>query len=411
MTPSRALTCSACAKTFAPLAIASCDECWAPLEPVYDWPAVRTSLDREPLAARPPGLWRYRDLLPVEAPSDGHDDAVGTTPLLRASRLGGELGIADLFVKYEAACHPTLSFKDRLVAVALAKARELGMTTVACASTGNLAMALAAGAAAAGLRSVILVPDGIEAAKLAATAAYGAILVHVRGNYDRASLLASRIADRGQWGVVNANLRAYYAEGGKTVGYEIAEQLGWRLPGHVVCPIAGGSLLTRIDKAFGELRRLGLVDDAEARIHGVQPAGCNPVVAAWRAQATEPRPVKPDTIVHSLAVGDPPDGARALAVIRRTGGRADDPTDLESVEALRHLARTEGLLAETAGGTVVAAARRLAAGGAFTDGRPVVLVITGHGLKTTDTLEADVPRAVTIDGTLEAFDAFWRERG
>jgi threonine synthase len=362
-------------------------------------------LTRDAIASRPRDLWRYRELLPV----DGEDllgRGTGFTPLLPAPRLGRRLGIRDLRIKHDAACHPTLSFKDRLVAVSLTKAREFGIETVGCASTGNLANALAAGAAAAGLRAVILVPEDLEAAKLAATAAYGATLVGVRGNYDRVNRLCAQIAGERRWGIVNVNLRAYYGEGSKTVGFEIAEQLGWSFPGHVVSPLAGGSLITKVERAFRQLVEVGLVANEPVAFHGAQPAGCAPIVGAWREGRAQLRPVKPDTLVRSLAIGDPADGLAAVATIRESGGRGEDPTDGEVVEGIRLLAETEGLFAETAGGTVVAAARRLAEHGAFADGRTVVLLITGHGLKTTEALGGS-PFSAVIDAKLSDFEAFW----
>jgi len=404
------LQCRACGKTRDKDPVAACEDCWAALEPIYDLDAAARTFTREAIAARPRDLWRYRELLPVDGePSVGR--GTGFTPLLSAPRLGACLGIADLWIKYDAACHPTLSFKDRLVAVALTKAKELGMDTVGCASTGNLANAVAAGAAASGLRAVVLVPEDLEAAKVAGTAVFRPTLVGVRGNYDRVNRLCVQIADRRGWGFVNVNLRAYYGEGSKTVGYEVAEQLGWTLPGHVVAPMAGGSLASKVWKAFGELVRLGLVDEAPVAIHGAQPAGCSPIVGAWKEGLESLRPVKPSTLVRSLAIGDPADGPAALQTIRCTGGRAEDPPDDEVLDGVRLLAETEGLFAETAGGTVVAAARRLAAAGAFSDRRAVVLLITGHGLKTAESLSAGRSFDAVIDGKLEEFEAFWAEAG
>jgi threonine synthase len=403
------LKCKECGRTRAKDPVAACEECWGALEPVYDLDAVRRTFTRASIAARPPDLWRYHELLPLDGePTVGR--GTGCTPLLPAPRLGAALGIRDLTIKYDAACHPTLSFKDRLVAVALSKAREFGMDTVGCASTGNLANAVAAGAAASGLRAVILVPEDLEAAKLAGTAVFGATLVGVRGNYDRVNRLCAQIADRHGWGFVNVNLRTYYGEGSKTVGFELAEQCGWRLPGHVVSPMAGGSLLGKVERAFRQLIELGLVADTPFAVHGAQAEGCNPIVAAWKQGLTSVAPVKPSTIVRSLAIGDPADGPSALATVRRTGGRCEDPTDPEVLEGIRLLAGTEGLFAETAGGTVVAAAKRLAEGGAFADGRPVVLLITGHGLKTVEALGSTRPFTTVIDGKLDEFEAFWSER-
>jgi len=403
------LRCKACGKEFEKKPVAACAECWAALEPIYDLDSLRRTFTRESIAMRPRDLWRYHELLPVDGePTVGR--GTGFTPLIPAPRLGSRLGIRDLWIKYDAACHPTLSFKDRLVAVALTKAKEFGMDTVGCASTGNLANAVAAGAAAAGLKAVILVPEDLEAAKIVATAIYKPTLVGVRGNYDRVNRLCSQIADRRGWGFVNVNLRTYYGEGSKTVGFELAEQLGWSLPGHVVSPMAGGSLIGKVEKAFGELATLGLVEPAPFAIHGAQPLGCNPIVGAFKQELPAVKPVKPDTIVRSLAIGDPADGPSALDTIRRTGGRGEDPTDGEVLEAIHLLAETEGLFAETAGGTVVAAAGRLAAGGAFADGRPVVLLVTGHGLKTVEVLGGSKPFDAVIDGKLAEFEAFWAER-
>jgi threonine synthase len=402
------LKCKECGRTYPKEPVAACSECWGGLEPVYDLDRVRASFTREAVASRPRDLWRYRELLPIDGePVVGI--GTGFTPLLRAPRLGASLGIPDLWIKYDAACHPTLSFKDRLVAVSLTKAREFGLTTVGCASTGNLANAVAAGAAAAGLNAVVLVPKDLEAAKLTGTAVFGATLVGVEGNYDRVNRLCAQIADRYRWGIVNVNLRAYYGEGSKTVGFEVAEQLGWRLPRHVVAPMAGGSLITKVERAFQQLAALSLVDEAPFSLHGAQPAGCSPIARAVRDGSAQLRPVKPDTIVRSLAIGDPADGPAAVAAIRRTGGSAAEPTDPEVLEGIRLLAQTEGLFAETAGGTVVATARKLAENGAFTEPGPVVLLVTGHGLKTVEALRT-APFAAVIDGKLDSFEAFWEGR-
>ncbi len=401
------LKCKECGRTYPKEPVAACSECWGGLEPVYDLDRVRATFTREAVAGRPRDLWRYRELLPIDGePVVGI--GTGFTPLIRAHRLGAALGIPDLWIKYDAACHPTLSFKDRLVAVSLTKAREFGLTTVGCASTGNLANAVAAGAAAAGLSAVVLVPKDLEAAKLTATAVYGATLVGVEGNYDRVNRLCAQIADRYGWGIVNVNLRAYYGEGSKTVGFEVAEQLGWRLPRHVVAPMAGGSLVTKVERAFQQLASLSLVDDAPFSLHGAQPQGCSPIARAVR-EGSPLRPVKPDTIVRSLAIGDPADGLAAVAAIRRTGGSAAEPTDPEVLDGIRLLAQTEGLFAETAGGTVVATARQLAESGAFAEPGPVVLLVTGHGLKTVEALRS-VPFTTVIDGRLESFEAFWEGR-
>jgi threonine synthase len=404
-----ALRCKECGKELEVSPVSACPECWAALETIYDLDEAARTFTREAIAQRPADLWRYRELLPVEA-KDVVGRGTGFTPLLPAPSLARRLGIRELWIKYDAACHPTLSFKDRLVAIALTKAREFGIDTVGCASTGNLANAVAAGAAAAGLRAVVLVPEDLEAAKLLGTAVYGAALVGVRGNYDRVNRLCAQLADRYGWGFVNVNLRAFYSEGSKTVGFEIAEQRGWRLPGHVVAPMAGGSLIGKVEKAFKQLEQLGLVEGRPVAMHGAQPAGCAPIAGAFKDGIATPRPVKPDTIVRSLAIGDPADGASAIATIRRSGGRAENPTDPEVLDGIRLLAETEGLFAETAGGTVVAATRRLAEAGAFADGEPVVLLITGHGLKTVEHLAERPAFSTVIDGKLSDFEAFWEGR-
>lgn len=405
-----ALKCRSCGQEREKAPVSACAECFNLLEPVYDWDAVRASFTREAIALRPRDLWRYRELLPLDGePAVGR--GTGFTPLVVAPRLGERLGIRDLWIKYDAACHPTLSFKDRVVAVAVSKAVEFGIEVVGCASTGNLANATAAAAAAAGRRAVILVPEDLERAKIAGTAVYGATVVGVRGNYDSVNRLCSEIVDAYGWGFTNVNLRPFYGEGSKTVGYEIAEQSGWALPGHVVSPMAGASLITKVEKAFRELVKLGLVEDRSFAMHGAQPAGCAPVVKAFKAGASEVRPVKPNTIVRSLAIGDPADGPYALQTIRRTGGGAEEAEDGEVLECIRLLGETEGLFTETAGGTVIAAARRLAAGGAFADGRSVVLLITGHGLKTVEALSAEPGFATVIGGRLEEFQAFWQGKG
>jgi threonine synthase len=404
------LKCRACGKEREKAPVSACAECFNLLEPTYDWDAVKKGFTRDAIAARPRDLWRYRELLPIDGePAVGH--GTGFTPLLRARRLGERIGIRDLWIKYDAGCHPTLSFKDRVVAVAVSKAVEFGIEVIGCASTGNLANATAAAAAAAGRRAVILVPEDLERAKIAGTAVYGATVVGVRGNYDKVNRLCSEIADTYGWGFTNVNLRPFYGEGSKTAGYEIAEQSGWSLPGHVVAPMAGASLITKIEKAFRELITLGLVEERPFSIHGAQASGCSPVVTAWKAGSSEVRPVKPNTIVRSLAIGDPADGPYALQTIRRTGGRAEEAEDPEVLECIRLLGETEGLFTETAGGTVVAATRKLAAAGAFSDGKPVVLLITGHGLKTVETLSSEKAFSTVIGGRLEEFQAFWEGKG
>ena len=378
-----------------------CDLCFGPLEVAYDFPRVtREQLERGPL-----GMWRYAPLLPAGAdPALRVDLGAGWTPLVRAHNLGRALGLRELWVKDDSA-NPTHSFKDRVVSVAATRARELGFTTIACASTGNLANSVAAHAARAGLRAVVFVPSDLEAGKTVTTAVYGQTLVAVDGNYDDVNRLCSEVGDDLPWAFVNVNLRPYYAEGSKTLGYEVAEQLGWTLPGQVVAPVASGSLLTKVDKAFRELVALGLVDEAPYRIFGAQPAGCAPVSTAFANGWDVPKPVRPDTIAKSLAIGNPADGPYALDVVRRTGGAIADVTDDEVVAGIRLLAETEGIFGETAGGVTVGTLRKLVADGRLDPDLPTVVLNTGDGLKTLDAVAPHVGPTVTIPPSRAAFRA------
>jgi threonine synthase len=405
------MICREC-RTRAPIRAAHvCDECFGPLDIEYDRDAVARSLSRAAIEARPPSMWRYAELLPLARPATVGLDT-GMTPLVRAPQLGRALGVSDLWLKNEAVSHPSLSFKDRVVSVALSKARELGLTTVACASTGNLANATAALAAAAGLTAVILIPDDLEAAKVLATSIYGAEVIAVRGTYDDVNRLSSEIADRQGWGFVNINLRPFYGEGSKTVGYEIVEQLGWRLPAHVVVPMAGGSLLHKIDEAFTDFAQLHLASGTRPRMHGAQAAGCAPIARMVIEGSDELRPIKePHTIAKSLAIGNPADATYAYASILASGGFAAAPDDTEIIAGMRLLAEREGIFAETAGGVVVEALRHLRAGGRIgADDGPVVLVLTGQGLKTQDPLHGVLPPPATIAPRLAEFDALWARR-
>jgi len=381
------LRCRVCRAEYPEQPLAICDDCFGPLEVEYDYDAVARVLSRELIASRPPTMWRYRELLPLTAPPRVGLET-GYTPLVPAPRLGAALGLKNLYIKNDGVCHPTLSFKDRVVAVSLSKACEFGFDTVGCASTGNLANSVAANAARAGLRAYIFIPDALEHAKILGTQIYGARVIAVRGTYDDVNRLCSEIVYTWNWGLVNVNLRPFYSEGSKTVGFEIAEQLGWRAPDAIVVPMAGGSLLVKIQKAFAELQRLGLIPPARVRLFGAQAQGCNPIVAAVREERDEIRPVKPRTIAHSLAIGDPADGDFAARVIRESGGWAEDATDEEILAGIRLLAETEGMFTETAGGVTVAVARKLAAQGYLSPEETVVLAITGNGLKTMDALTA-----------------------
>jgi threonine synthase len=358
-----------------------CAECYGPVEPEYDLAGSDPGTLRDAIERGPRSLWRYADLLPVAEPPSHYP--VGWTPLVRAPRLGAALGIANLFVKDDSR-NPSLSFKDRPVALALARALELGLDTIACASTGNLAGAVAAAAARNGLRAFVFVPATTDEGKIAGAAAYGATVVRVLGTYDQVNRLCARLADEEGWGFVNFTLRPYYADGSKTILFECAEQLGWRLPDHVVVPVGSGALLTRTATAAAQLREAGLVEDRPFRIHAAQPAGCAPVSDAVLDGYREVRPVRdPDTVARSLAIGAPADGDGSVEVIRESGGSAASVSDAEVLDACALLARTEGVLAEPAGGVVVATARALAARGAFADDGVVVLYITGNGYKGT----------------------------
>ena len=403
----KGLRCRECSREVAVGPVHVCEFCFGPLEVVYDRNEQRRRVSREAIAAGPASLWRYADLLPV-LPGATDDERVdlgaGFTPLVRAPRLGEALGLRDLWLKNDT-LNPTNSFKDRVVSVALTAARRLGMTTAACASTGNLAQSVAAHAAGTGMESCVLIPSNLEEAKILATAVYGTRLVAVDGNYDDVNRLCGEIAGEHPWGFVNVNLRPYYAEGSKTLGFEIAEQLGWQLPDHVVAPMASGSMLVKIDKAFGELVDLELVDERPWRVSGAQATGCSPIATAFKDGTDAIRPVRPDTVAKSLAIGDPADGYYALDVVRRTGGAMDDVSDAEIAEAILLLARTEGIFAETAGGVTVAVLAKLARQGAITDDERTVAVISGHGLKTLPVLAGRLGPTHTIAPTLDAFHA------
>ena len=379
-----------------------CAECFGPLEVGYDLPA----LTRAVIEAGPPNIWRYAGLLPVPAGvATAPTTEPGGTRLVRADHLARELGMATLWVKDERG-NPTHSFKDRVVAVALAAALEMGYKVLACPSTGNLANAVAAAAARAGIRSVVLIPADLEPQKIAATAIYGGTMAAVDGTYDDVNRLASELADeREDWAFVNVNVRPYYAEGSKTIGYEIAEQLGWRLPAQIVVPVASGAQLVKIDKAFRELISLGLVEDTSYRVFGAQASGCAPVAAAFRAGHDVVQPVRPSTVAKSLAIGNPADGPYVLDVVRRTGGAVADVSDPEVVSAMRLLAATEGIFGETAGGVTLGVLRSLLADGLLDPGAETVIINSGDGLKTLDAVDGTGAPA-PIRPTLAAFRAF-----
>ncbi len=402
--PAIALSCRECGHRVDLGPFYACTECFGPLEVSYDF-ALRGQALRNRIEAGPDNIWRYAPLLPVPADvAQTRNMNPGGTKLIRADNLARELGMKTLWVKDDSG-NPTHSFKDRVVAVALAAARQLGFTVLACPSTGNLANAVAAAAARAGIRSVVLVPSNLEQQKILTTAAYGGTLVAVEGNYDDINRLAGEIAaEQADWAFVNVNVRPYYAEGSKTLGYEVAEQLGWRLPKQLVIPVASGAQLVKVDKGFTELAELGLVEPAPYRVFGAQATGCSPVSAAFKAGEDTVRPVRPDTIAKSLAIGNPADGPYVLDVTRRTGGAVEDVSDDEVIDAIKLLARTEGIFAETAGGVTVAVLRKLLATGRLDPDAETVLFNTGDGLKTLDAIAGSVGPTATIAPTLSAFD-------
>jgi threonine synthase len=396
------LRCRECGAAYPAEARSVCGECFGPVEPAYDYDAIAAAVSRDTVAAGPASLWRYAPLLPATT-EDRVDLRDGFTPLRRAHRLGAELGLPNLWIKDETR-NPTHSFKDRVVSVALTKAREFGFGTVACASTGNLAHAVAAHAAAAGMHAVTFVPTGLESGKLAATAVYGATLIEVDGTYDDVNRLCGEASGEYPWAFVNVNLRPYYAEGSKTIAFETAEQLGWRAPDHVVVPIASGALLTRVGKAFRELHAVKLLDEQPAvRVSGAQGTGCAPVAQAFAAGDDDVRPVRyPDTLAKSLAIGDPADGPYALREVRSSGGAIGEATDPEIVDAVGLLARTEGIFAETAGGVTIAVLAKLAATGVIRPDETVVAYVTGMGLKTLEAFGERFTTTAAIQPKLEA---------
>jgi threonine synthase len=400
------LKCRVCGKLYPKSPSNYCPDDFGPLELTYDYGRVKAAISREKIARRPKTMWRYRELLPLDGePTVGPQ--VGGTPLIRADRLADALGVERLWIKNDAVNFPTLSFKDRVVSVALSKAREFGMRTVGCASTGNLANSVAAQAASAGLETFILVPADLERTKIYGTAVYGAKVIGVTGTYDEVNRLVTQIADKYKWGMVNVNLRAFYAEGSKSMGFEIAEDLGWRFPQHVVCPMAGGALIGKIHKAFAELHAVGLVDaPVTTKMYGAQATGCNPITDCVKSGRERHKPVrKPNTICKSLAIGDPADGYFAAKLIRESGGWAEDVTDDEIVEGMLLLARTEGVFGETAGGTTVAVTKKLLEQGRLPRDEEIVICVTGNGLKTQDAVFDAIEQPAVIKPSLAEFEA------
>jgi threonine synthase len=399
------LRCRECGRSFPAEALHVCDFCFGPLEVAYDYEAIAAITSRASIEAGPRSIWRYQALLPVDGDNPVSLGA-GYTPLVRAERLGAELGLKDLWIKDDTA-NPTGSFKDRVVSVALTKARQLGFKVAACASTGNLANSVAAHAARAGMASMVLIPSNLEKAKIMMTAVYGGEVIAVDGTYDDVNRLCAELtSERPSWAFVNVNVRSYYAEGSKTLAFEIAEQLGWQAPDHVVVPIASGSQLTKVAKGFSELGKVGLLNgEPSVRISGAQAKGCSPVATAFQKNIDAIAPVKPDTIAKSLAIGNPADGYYALDAIRSSGGSCASASDPEIIDAIKLLARTEGIFAETAGGVTIAVLAQLAQRGVIRPDERTVAIVSGHGLKTVEALTGHVTPTHTIAATLDAFDA------
>ncbi len=394
-----------CKTPFPAEALYVCDQCLGPLEACYDYEAVRQSMTRETVAARPSNLWRYRELLPIAgSPLTGLDS--GCTPLVRARRLGDMLGVEELYIKDDSVNHPTLSYKDRVVPVAATRAVELGFDTFGCASTGNLGNSVAAHAARLGLTCYVFIPQSLEPGKILGSAVSGPHVVGIDGNYDDVNRLCTQVGDRYGWAFANINLRSYYAEGAKTCGFEIVEQLGWRFPQHVVSPVAGGTLLPRIGRAFRELREVGLAEGELPRIHAAQAAGCAPVINALESGDRHPEPVRPDTIAKSIAIGNPADGYQVLETVRGSGGSGARATDTEILDAIRLLACTEGIFTEPAGGTTLAATIKLLKSGAIAPDESIVVCITGNGYKTSNVMADQLEEPTRLGRSLREFEAF-----
>jgi threonine synthase len=403
-----ALRCRECQREFGLEPIYVCDFCFGPLEVVYDYEALRKVITRERIERGPTSIWRYADLLPCDR-EYAVDIQAGFTPLIKANRLGKELGLKHLYLKNDCA-NPTWSFKDRVVTVAATKAREFGFDTLACASTGNLANSVSAHAARAGLDAFVFIPHDLERGKVVGSAVYGANLIAVDGSYDDVNRLCSELAGKYPWAFVNVNMRPYYAEGSKTLGYEVAEQLGWRAPDHVVAPMASGSLYVKILKGLEEFAKLWLIDSVQTKMSGAQASGCSPIVTAWKSESQDIRPVVPNTIAKSLAIGNPADGYYALEAMARTGGSGAAVDDDEIVAGIELLAQTEGIFAETAGGVVTAALKRFAEGGRLAPDEVIVAFITGAGLKTQEAVADVLAPPLHVKPTITSFEEALAER-
>jgi len=399
----KGLKCRECGRLYAVDPIYVCEFCFGPLEVAYDYSAITKAISRKKIEKREKNLWRYLELLPIDgAPQVGLDS--GFTPLLKADNLAKILGVDELYIKDDTVVHPTLSFKDRVVSIALTKAKEFGFDTVACASTGNLAHSVSAHGARAGFKRFIFIPASLEASKIIASLVYEPNLVAVDGNYDDVNRLCSEIANKYRWAFVNINIRPFYAEGSKTLGYEVIEQLGWRAPDNVVVPCASGSLLTKVWKSFKEFRDVGIIKELDTKVFAAQATGCSPIVAAIKEGTDVIRPVKPNTVAKSLAIGNPADGFYASQVVKDTGGYAEDVSDQEIIDAMKLLARTEGVFAETAGGVTLAATKKLIETGRLKREGVTVICITGNGLKTQEALHGHTQSPHQIKPSMAAFE-------
>lgn len=399
----KGLRCRECGREYHKSPIYVCEYCFGSLEVDYDYDAIKKKISRQSIEKGPLSLWRYRDLLPIDGdPVDGLH--AGFTPFFKAKNLGKVLGVKELYIKDDSVSHPTLSFKDRVVCVALTKAKEFGFDTVACASTGNLANSVAAQSAAAKLNRFIFIPADLEMGKVVASLIYAPNLVAVEGNYDEVNKLCAEIAAKHKWAFVNINIRPFYAEGSKTFGHEIAEQFGWKAPAHIVVPSAGGSLICKILKALKEFEKLGLIDEVNTKVYCAQPHGCSPIVTAIKEKSDIIKPVKPRTIAKSLAIGNPADGYYALETVTKTGGWGEEATDEEIVEGIKLLASTEGVFTETAGGVTVAVTKKLIEEGRIPKDESIVISITGNGLKTQEAIHSHIGRPHVIKPNLASFD-------
>lgn len=397
------LKCRECGREYPKEVLFVCEYCFGSLEVNYDYPNIKKHFTKEALSGRAKNMWRYKELLPLDKePTVGLNS--GFTPLVRANNLAKVLGVEELYIKDDSVNHPTLSFKDRVVSVAISKAKEFGFDTVACASTGNLANSVAAQAALSGLKAYIFIPADLELGKVVASLIYNPHLIAVDGNYDEVNRLCSEIASKYKWAFVNINIRPYYAEGSKSMGYEIAEQLNWVLPKHIVVPSAGGSLITKIWKSFKELEKLGFLDKVKTKVYCAQGFGCSPIVTAIKEKSDIIKPVKPKTIAKSLAIGNPADGYYAVDTVRTSGGYGDTATDEEIVEAIKLLAKTEGIFTETAGGVTLAVAKKLIEKKVIPSNESVVLCITGNGLKTQEVVTRALDKPIKIKPNLANFE-------